>query len=130
MLIERGFRETYAPPLTAAVRLDNLLADARKLRADIGARAESRDLMVDKDAEMIPRIAQLTKIARDWHLSEMSNRRIIKFARLMLIHALLRASASGQAPQVGEDDLRIIWAFGFDRPADRPDFKRLLGMTP
>jgi MoxR-like ATPase len=133
-LIRMGFRETYAPPLgntPGAVRLDSLLADARRLRVDIGKGIEKGALSIAKDARIFAEIAQLTKIARDQHLSEMSNRRIIKFVRLMLINTLLRASRLGTAPHIDTRDLKIVWTFGFDRPAaDGLDFDRLFSMDP
>ncbi|MBO0751718.1 MAG: hypothetical protein J2P53_06390, partial [Bradyrhizobiaceae bacterium] len=129
-LIDRGFKETYAPPVAVAGGLHTLLAGARTLRADINARTRSGALSIDRTDPVITWIAQLTKIARDWHLSDMSNRRIVKFVRIMLINALLRASRSGTAPRIEDDDVGIIWKFGFDRPADSHDFKRLLSMRP
>lgn len=129
-LIRMGFRETYAPRLDAAVTLDGLLAAARALRADIGARVATDALAIAREGRIFAEIAQLTKIARDQHLSDMSNRRIIKFVRLMLINALLRAHRHGAAPQVDTRDLKIVWAFGFDRPADGLDFDRLFSMAP
>jgi MoxR-like ATPase len=129
-LIDKGFQETYAPPFDAAGGLDGLLAAARTLRADINMRTRSGALAIDRNDPVITWIAQLTKIARDWHLSDMSNRRIVKFVRIMLINALLRASRSGTTPRIDDEDVGIIWKFGFDRPADSHDFKRLLSMSP
>jgi MoxR-like ATPase len=129
-LIDKGFQETYAPPLAAPGGLDGLLAGARTLRADINMRTRSGALAIDRTDPVITWIAQLTKIARDWRLSDMSNRRIVKFVRIMLINALLRASRSGTAPRIDDEDVGIIWKFGFDRPADNHDFKRLLSMSP
>lgn len=129
-LIDRGFQETYAPPAAAAGSLDGLLASARLLRADIGARTRAGALAVDRSDPVITAIAQLTQIARDWHLCEMSNRRIVKFTRIMLINALLRAFRSGDSPRIGEEDVAVIWKFGFDRPADNHDFPRILSMAP
>ncbi len=129
-LIDKGFQETYAPPVAPAGGLDRLLAAARTLRADINTRTRSGVLSIDRTDQAITWIAQLTKIARDWQLSDMSNRRIVKFVRIMLINALLRAARSGKAPRIGDDDVGVIWKFGFDRPADTHDFKRLLSMTP
>jgi MoxR-like ATPase len=128
-LIEKGFRETYAPAAAAAVRLDGLLAGARRLRADISAQTDAGSLAINRSDAIFPRIAQLTKTARDWHLSDMSNRRLVKFVRLMLINALLRATRWRGTPQVGLDDLEIIWKFGFDRPVTT-DFRRQLSMAP
>ena len=129
-LIDRGFHETYAPPVVATGSLDGLLASARLLRADIGARTRSGALAVDRSDPAITWIAQLTQIARDWQLSDMSNRRLVKFTRIMLINALLRAFRSGTAPRVGEEDVAVIWKFGFDRPADSHDFPRIISMAP
>lgn len=128
-LIDRGFRETYAPP-AAAGSLDGLLAAARLLRADIGAGTRSGALAVDHGDPVITWIAQLTRIARDWHLADMSNRRIVKFTRIMLINALLRAWRAGIPPRIGEDDVAVLWKFGFDRPGDGHDFPRILSMAP
>lgn len=129
-LIDKGFQETYAPPVAAGGGLDGLLARAKILRADINSRTRSGVLSIDRTDPVITWIAQLTKIARDWQLSDMSNRRIVKFTRIMLINALLRASRSGMAPRIEDEDVGIIWKFGFDRPADSHDFKRLLSMSP
>lgn len=129
-LIDRGFHETYAPPAVAAGSLDGLLASARLLRADIGARTRSGALAVDRSDPVITAIAQLTQIARDWHLCEMSNRRLVKFTRIMLINALWRAFRSGASPRVDTADVAVMWKFGFDRPADNHDFPRILSMAP
>jgi MoxR-like ATPase len=128
-LIERGFHETYAPAAAAGVRLHGLLAAARQLRADISAQTDAGSLAIDRRDAIFPRLAQLTRTARDWHLSDMSNRRLVKFARLMLINALLRAARWRAMPQIGLDDLEIIWKFGFDRPVTT-DFRRQLSMSP
>ena len=129
-LIDRGFRETYAPPAIAAGSLDGLLAAARLLRSDIGARTRAGSLAVDRSDPVITAVAQLTRIARDWHLCDMSNRRLVKFTRIMLINALLRAFRSGAPPRIGDEDVAVIWKFGFDRPADDHDFPRILSMAP
>jgi len=66
-------------------------------------------------------LAYLVTNARQQGLTEMSNRRLVRFLRLMVIHRIYRAVLTGESKsrttklELGMEDLELLPKYGFDR---------------
>jgi hypothetical protein len=75
-------------------------------------------LLPEEQHPLYRRMAQLVSAARQYGLSDMSNRRLVKMTYLMLIHRLYLWSMQEQtaAPQVQDEDLLLLPRYFLDDP--------------
>lgn len=93
-LLERGWADTYHAPLVAD-RGPNLFEEAKGFRAAL----HRIELKVDAAPAFFKALTCAVGIAREFNLSEMSNRRLVKMVRLMAIHALYEAADVERSPK-------------------------------
>jgi len=124
-LLRVGWKETYAPPPLRVRQKDEktfegLLDKVIALQFDIEKLALVDELAIGNDSPLFADLADLVHQVREAELSDASNRRLIKFARIMLIHRLLNYARNGQiktrSPKLQREDLAVFLRFGLDRP--------------
>jgi len=124
-LVKMGWTESYAPGRMLEkddqIRdFPNLLDGLLEMQGQIGTLAKKGELAIDTGSKLFGELADIVQQARDQELTEGSNRRIIKFARIMLFNRMLTYASEGkfevQSPAVTEEDLLLLIRFGLDRP--------------
>lgn len=81
---------------------------------DMTSATENR-LEIDQTGTVMARLAGLVATVRAKELSEMSNRRLVKFSAIVLAQALLRAQAEGaETAEILPRDLMVIVDYGLD----------------
>ncbi|MEM7132692.1 MAG: AAA family ATPase [Chloroflexota bacterium] len=117
-LVSAGWKETYGGQ-PEQNKFSSLLDEMEHLRYAIKERTAQGQLTPQREDPFYNSLAQLVEHARDFDLSEMSNRRLIKVVHIMLIHAIYRATSSNgqtkEAPQLGRPELILIPQFFLDR---------------
>ncbi|WP_316862913.1 AAA family ATPase [uncultured Cohaesibacter sp.] len=132
-LLQAGWQETNATDLGQT--FPHLLERADRFRADIRAMSLSGGLAIDREekavSEMLVRLSCVAEYARGRRLSQLSNRRLVRFSKLFLVNALLRAAEQGSSqPEIDiSEELMLLSRHGFDRlpdPFQENDLKSLL----
>lgn len=114
-LIDAAWRETHAPPHEDGRRFAGLLPKLDAYRSQVDEMTASGALTVVRDDPLFARLADLVVEMRRRDLSEMSNRRLVKFAAVILAHALLRAERAGEtSPKIEPQDLAVVLRYGLD----------------
>lgn len=116
-LIQAGWRETYS---RAPKRSNHayLLDEMETLRKGIAAFTDQGKLAPQPEDPFYKSLAQIVQHIRQYELSEMSNRRLVKVVYIMLIHRIYEAAYADTmptAPTLREDELRLIPRFFLDR---------------
>lgn len=129
-LLDVGWRETHAPPKHTPSgrkrgkydrRHHGLLSNLAELRDDIEALSRKGELAIDASHQSFGRLASLIANVRKAGLSDVSNRRLIKMAKVMLIHRLYVAATADGKPgdlAIERDDRLLLVRFGLDKPSD------------
>ncbi len=126
-LVRRAWQETHATPHAAEEGHDftRLLGSLDAFRAETDALTREGALTVDEEDPLFARLADMVAELRRTELSQMSNRRLVKFTGVILAHALLRAARTGGAPaRIEPQDLAVILRYGLD--AEDPSVTRKL----
>ncbi len=119
-LIHIGWKETYIQRQPSP-NLEDLLDRIRGFQEKIESETSSGRLVPKTSHPFYNRLAQLVKHARSYELSKMSNRRIIKMVRIMMIHRLYGAVLSGEQDskiELGVQDLQLLPDYFLDRVDD------------
>jgi hypothetical protein len=97
--------------------LSGLLDDLEHLREDIRGTIDASHLQSHTAAPAFyGNLTQCIQHARQYDLSEMSNRRIVKMSYIMLVHCLYdTVQQSGKSPTLGAAELRLIPQYFLDR---------------
>lgn len=123
-LMSMGWIETHAPGRELAEtergqRYPDLLDGVAKLQANILELTRIGDLSVDQNSPLFATLADMVEQARAMELSECSNRRLIKFTRIMLINRLLEYAKAEdfevKNPEIQSSDLLLLLRFGLDQ---------------
>lgn len=128
-LLQAGWRETNAAE--AAITRPDLLKRAEAFQKEVRAMSSDGRLAFDLQDDavnlMMARLADIAAQARREHFSLVSNRRLVRFSKIFLINALLRAAESKNgAPGITvHDDLAVLIRFGLDREIDPQQRKSL-----
>jgi MoxR-like ATPase len=122
-LVSKGWRETYGSHQRFEP-LERLLDSLALFREDV-RKLVSNDSLVSTEADdrFFGNIAQLVQLARDYDLSEMSNRRIIKMTYIMLVNRLYRASLAQQVTtplRLGKEEIDLLPRYLLDRKDEEP----------
>lgn len=126
-LLSMGWTETHAPgqDLNKAERerrYFDLVDGVVALQNHIEELTRAGDLSIDDTSQLFARFADMIEQARTIELSEASNRRLIKFARIMLINRLLEyaraESFDAEQPALEPEDLLVFLKFGLDQRDD------------
>lgn len=125
-LLQVGWPETYRGGARAdsVAAFPTLLNDLESFRLDVG-RLVAAGLTVQPASPFYGALVTLVNLARDrYQLSDMSNRRLIKFLFVMMVHAIYRYIGSGgdtQALCLGDEELHLLRRYGMDRRDDLAD---------
>lgn len=118
-LVQAGWRETYAHhPMQGS--LVNLLDQLDVFRQHVRQLTDHQYLVPQNEGPFFRNLAQLIAHAREYDLSSMSNRRIIKLTHVMLVHRLYRAVREGDSDGMsfGEPELHLVRRFALDHVRD------------
>ena len=122
-LLDVGWRETHAPPGTEgelAKDVDKLLGKLEAFRGSLEKAVITEDLIVDKASDSFHRVAGLVEQMRRSGLSDVSNRRLVKFSKVMLVHAMYRRANSKDhkvLPEIEAEDRLTLLRYGADQDA-------------
>ena len=117
-LLAKAWNETHAAPRADSQgdQFKGLLEalDAYRLQVDAMTRA---GMKINTDDILFSRLADLVTELRRKDLSQMSNRRLVKFSGVVLAHALLRAARAHSVfpPWIEPRDLMVILNYGLDQ---------------
>ncbi|MCX7364227.1 MAG: AAA family ATPase [Alphaproteobacteria bacterium] len=121
-LLKAGWKETHATP-TMGGDFTSLLDELRTFRDALDTMTRDKTLAVDPDPAIMSLIADRVSAARETGASAMSNRRLVGFAKIVLIQALLRGARDQKAssPRIEPGDIDVLLRFGVDRRDDGLD---------
>ena len=116
-LVSAAWQETHATPSGSSgdTRFATLLDGFDRYRDKVDALTHSGDLTIQQDSPLFNRLADMVAELRRKELSQMSNRRLVKFSGVILANSLMRAARSKtDAPVIEPVDLAVILDFGLD----------------
>lgn len=115
-LVSAAWQETHAHKGTSDGQpFANLLDGCDAYRDKVDALTGSGDLNIRQDSPLFHRLADIVAELRRKELSQMSNRRLVKFSGVILASSLMRAAREGSdAPKIEPVDLAVILHFGLD----------------
>lgn len=114
-MVGRAWTETHAAVLDDAPAFTGLLQGLDHYRADIDRMTANDELRIVAEDPLFARLADLVTELRRKDLSQMSNRRLVKFSAVFLAEALLRGQREGKdAPRIAARDLATLLSFGLD----------------
>ena len=117
-LVETGWVETFGE--NQGKCFPKLLDDLKAFREQIETATKQQELRPDPDHELFGSLSCIVDYLRRNGYSEMSNRRLVKMSRIMLIHALLRAVKEGHSlPRIDQPELELIPDYFVDRHDDQ-----------
>lgn len=116
-LVHAAWKETHAAPAGAVdgQEFTDLLSGIDAFRADVDAMTRDGSLSVNPADPIFARLTDLAAELRRKDLSQMSNRRLVKFSGALLAKGLLRATRDKTSPRIIPKDLGIILDFGLDQ---------------
>ena len=126
-LLSMGWTETHAPGRNLEKaerdrRYYDLLDGIVELQTHISELTGTNGLSIDPTSPLFARLADMVEQARTMELSDGSNRRLIKFTRIMLINRLLEFARADlfkvDRPGLLYEDLLIFLRFGLDQRDD------------
>jgi MoxR-like ATPase len=115
-LLNAAWTETHGPDLEqqGRERFADLMDQLVSFRREIDAKTRAGDLKINQSDPVFRHLADMVEELRRKELSQMSNRRLVKFAGVILAQALLRAAANGGDPRIQPQDLGVVLDFGLD----------------
>lgn len=114
-LLEAAWTETHSQGDTRHGEFMPLLGGLDSYRAAINAATTRGELAIAPDSAIIARLAGIIETLRRNELSEMSNRRLVKFSAVILAQACLRATAEDEDTlEVLPADLGVLLDYGLD----------------
>lgn len=115
-LLDAGWIETHAANYEHRRSWPELWGRIIQLQDDIKHRTANGELQMNREHMMFADLTQLVRSVIKLELSEMSNRRLIKLAGVVLCMRLLRSARDGSdAVEIESRDLDVILRFGLDR---------------
>lgn len=125
-LLDKGWRETYGRH-TAPNAGPDLLDALARMRAVLAEQTRAGKLVPIGDHPLQRKLAQMIHLVRQYELSQMSNRRIIKLVHVMVIYRLYRAVRDGEAREAGLElaapELQLLGRFFLDEQDEELGFK-------
>lgn len=114
-LVSQGWSATYGGQPEPGSHA-GLLDGAAALRADIRTLSDAGVLLPQPDPASFGNLAHLVRIARQYQLSDMSNRRLVKMIHVMVLNRLFRAAIEGDdGPlSLAYDEMSCFWRFFLD----------------
>lgn len=115
-LLQKGWTETYGHP--AATPRPKLLEGLEKFQEDVDARVKQGQLPVRKESSFVQDLTCVVSAIRKAELSKVSNRRLVKMLRLMMVDAVYNAVKDGSyglGVRVDRSQLWLLRDYGLDR---------------
>lgn len=116
-LVKAGWTETFSSR-KQQTRYPQLLDQLAQLREKIRNLSTRKILLPRTEDPFYLGLTQLVQHARQYELSPMSNRRIVKMTYIMMIHCLYEAARKGQVPatlSMGRAELALLPRYFLDR---------------
>ena len=116
MLLSAAWTETHSHADAGQGSFGGLPDRLQEYRDAIDDMTTGGDLKVDPMSRALPQLAAIVAMVRAKELSEMSNRRLVKFSSVVLAEALLRSAAEGaSSAEILPRDLGVILTYGLDQ---------------
>ena len=115
-LVGAAWQETHATPVgdLTGGSFRSLLSGLDGFRAGVDEMTRSGDLAIDTDSPLFAKLADMIDGLRRKDLSDVSNRRLVKFTGVMLANAVLRAEREGETAAFDTRDLAVLLDYGLD----------------
>lgn len=115
-LLGAAWTETHSHEASHHGKFASLPESLEDYRETIDRMTTKGELKVDPQSAVIAGLASLVATVRDKALSDMSNRRLVKFSAVVLAQALLRAqSENASTVEIRPRDLKVIIDYGLDK---------------
>lgn len=116
VLLSAAWTETHAPNLDEAdrKRFASLMAGLEAFRNAVDQMTKQGKLRIEGGDPLFRQLADMVEELRRKDLSQMSNRRLVKFAGVIMAAALLRATRDKVQPRITAADLGVVLDFGLD----------------
>ena len=116
-LLRAGWPETYGEATPSAVYTD-MLDKIVEFRDDVRQEMASDRLHLNPHASFYQDLNQVVDVIRRHHLSEMSNRRMVKMLFVMMVHAIyeaVREERLDQGVTLGSGELQLLETYALDQ---------------
>ncbi|MDJ0840371.1 MAG: AAA family ATPase [Acidobacteriota bacterium] len=115
-LLRAGWVETFGRKKRPS-ELDGMLTRMETFRNAVRELTSQGQLTPQIDAPFFSAMAQMVQHARQYDLSQMSNRRLVKLSYVMLVHRLYEAVREGDFEQIRmrENELQLLPRYFLDR---------------
>lgn len=115
-LLQAAWTETHHHGKTARSKFADLPAALQGYRDRIDTLTTDGKLAIDPASVVVAQLAAVVAAVRAKELSEMSNRRLVKFSAIILAEALLRSQAQDlQSAEIQPRDLMVLLTYGLDK---------------
>lgn len=116
VMLSAAWSETHAPKLDEAdrKRFATLMQGLTAFRDAIDMMTKDGKLRIEAGNPLFRQLADMVEELRRKDLSQMSNRRLVKFAGVIMASALLRAARDKAPPLITAADLGVVLDFGLD----------------
>jgi MoxR-like ATPase len=120
ILLSAAWTEThgFALPETDRKRFLSLMDGLQVYREALDAMTRDAELTINTADPLFRQLADIVEELRRKDLSQMSNRRLVKFAGVILAAALMRSVRDGSAPHIIAADLGVVLDYGLDAEDD------------
>lgn len=116
-LLQAAWTETHSHKGSGHDNFHGLPAQLEGYRNSIEYLTTNDGLQIDPTGKVMAQLAGLVATVRTKELSDMSNRRLVKFSAIVLAQALLRAQAEDAATaEILPRDLMVLLEYGLDQP--------------
>lgn len=119
-LLSVAWTETHAPRLDEAdrQRFASLMEGLEAFRNAVDQMTQNGKLGIEGGDPLFRQLADMVEELRRKDLSQMSNRRLVKFAGVIMAAALMRATRDNVPPSITAADLGVVLDFGLDAEDD------------
>lgn len=122
-LLSAAWSETYDTERSNSGDFIGFLDSMEGLRADIRHRTANGQLSIKTGSQVFGRLSDITYTLRRHELSQMTNRRLVKFAMIILCAKLIalvegRVHGKSESPEIGDADLDVFLKFGLNLRAE------------
>lgn len=115
-LLQAAWTETHSHGDTKRGAFRALPDALERYRTSIETQTTNQKLSIDPTSPTVAQLASIVAIARAKELSEMSNRRLVKFSAIILAQALLRCAENKAATaEILPRDLGVLLDYGLDQ---------------
>lgn len=116
-LLQAAWTETHSHKDSGHDKFHDLPAQLEGYRGSIEYLTTNDGLQIDPTGKVMAHLAGLVATVRAKELSEMSNRRLVKFSAIVLAQAMLRTQAKGaETAEIMPCDLMVLLEYGLDQP--------------